>query len=341
MLVVALEDYSRSRGDWIEGSAYILPTIEIETSGELSSWREDIVNEDVGGREFVVREPGSRSPIDPEERASLTGGNWKTGDDNYTYQYDQQILAGDWYCASPRVEAGEDNSLNIIGKCEKRTSAWQKALSPGFAGGVQACYAAFMADEMWPVVADGQGLSTWMYDPTGPSFYVGEDYGTVSMARRRFLVPMLVPAGFRAKALRLSWEGEDRFDVLHPSGILRNVWLLRGKFARKYRDPELIRHEFYDASSPRVGDWELVASIKDEVCGTSAGVDFPIELDSHGPHTLLLTCFIDVSEFDLDGEPKAYGVGYDNMSAIASGVGIAIQCGVFYGQWDPKISLIG
>ena len=341
MLVVALEDYSRSRGDWIEGSAYILPTIEIETSGELSSWRDDIVNEDVGGREFVVREPGSRSPIDPEERASLAGGEWKTDDDNYTYKYDQSILAGDWYCASPRVEAGEDNTLGIIGKCEKWSRTWQKDLSPGFAGGVQACYAAFMADKMWPVASEGQNNWAWVNASTGPAFYVGENCGTVSMARRRFLVPMLVPAGFRAKALRLSWKGEDRFGILHPSGILRNVWLLRGEFARKYRAPELIRHEFFDASSSRVGDWELVASIKDEVGGASAGVDFPIELDSHGPHTLLLTCFIDISEFDLDGEPKAYGVGYDNIAAIDTGVGIAIQCGIFEGQWDPKISLIG
>ena len=346
-LVVSLEDYSRSRGDWIEGSAYILPTIELVTSGELSGWREDSVNVEIGAREFVVHEAGAFPVIDPQERESLAdiftyweSKSWTTKNKAI---HELSILGGEWYCASPRVETGDDNKLNIIPRCEKRVGSWCKDLSPGFAAGVQACYAAFKADEMWPVAKDGYVPSTFggNSDNIGAGFYVGQDSGIVSMGRRRFLVPMVMPAGFRPKVLRLAWTNKEDSDKLNDSRILRNVWLLRGKFSAKYRDPLLVKHEFYDASASRIGDWELVASIKDVVGSTSDGVDFPIELDSHGLHTLLLTTYIDISEFDLHGNPKALGSGYENMAAIISKIGIAVQCGVFESGWDPTISLIG
>ena len=135
----------------------------------------------------------------------------------FSWRYKLSILGSDWYCASPRVETDEDKTLNVIAQCEKHARTWRKELSPGFVAGIQACYAALMADEMWPVASEGVGSSTYTH-PLGAGFYVGEDRGLVSIGRRRFLVPMLVPAGFKPKALRLAWN-KDQGNVYDSSGI--------------------------------------------------------------------------------------------------------------------------
>ena len=336
-LVVALEDYSRSRGDWLEGSAYILPTVEIETDGVLSGWTEGSVNVDVGGREFVVREPGDALVVDQEEFDALKDEiRAHYGYDNYGLETVLAALCSDWYCASPCQVKGDDGSLGV-----GQLGSWNnvgiiKDLSPGFAGGVQACYAAFMADAMYPAKDAPAGNSC--FNLVGASFYVGSEEGVVSIGRRRCFVPVVMPVGFWPKVMRLAWGNEER-DMVQESGIRRNVWLLRGRFSAKYRDPILQRHEFFDASAPRVGDWELLTSFMDEIC-SSGSVDVPVEIDSHGPHTLLLTTYIDMAEFDLDGDPVGLGTGYDSLTGSFTGLGIACHGGLFGGSWNPRISLI-
>ena len=333
-LVVALEDYSRSRGDWLEGSAYILPTVEIETDGELSGWSEGSVNVDVGGREFVVREPGSIAFGSGDLEEAKKGMN-----QNYEESRADMMakLSGEWYSATPYRSAGDDGSVGVSAYSGDR-AAMVKELSPGYAGGVQACYAAFMADAMWPTPLSGG--NTMINQATGAGFCVGWDYGTVSIARRRLLVPVVAPVGFRAKVLRLTWDGEDDGWKQTESGIRRSVWLLRGKWAESYRDQSLKSHKFFDASASHVGDWELLTSFKDVICNPGS-VDVPVEIDSHGPHSLMLTTYIDMTEFDLDGEPVGLGTGYGDISATFGEMGVAIFAGAFHGSWDPKISLIG
>lgn len=43
-VVVALEEYSVVRGDWLEGSAYINPVVEIETDGTVYGWGNEIID---------------------------------------------------------------------------------------------------------------------------------------------------------------------------------------------------------------------------------------------------------------------------------------------------------
>lgn len=61
MVVVALEDYSVVRGNWLEGSSYIDPVIEIVVDGEITGWgdgSDDAVSDAGAAHEFNVARGG-------------------------------------------------------------------------------------------------------------------------------------------------------------------------------------------------------------------------------------------------------------------------------------------
>lgn len=67
MVVVALENYSVVRGNWLEGSSYIDPVIEIAVDGEITGWgdgSDDVVADAGAAHEFNVARGGEYQSVD-------------------------------------------------------------------------------------------------------------------------------------------------------------------------------------------------------------------------------------------------------------------------------------
>jgi hypothetical protein len=92
---------------------------------------------------------------------------------------------------------------------------------------------------------------------------------------------------------------------------------------------------------PKVGNYELVASIDGTVNDTGSEFETDIDLITTGPHTLLLTCFIDITGFDLESQNEQNkGSGLSN-STVRATENFLFADGEFTGGWDPTITLLG
>ena len=338
MLYVGLESYAVARGDWLEGSAYIAPTIEIETSGELSGWSGEGVAS-AGGEFVVCRE--DFAPVICEELSIPPQEGATEAPALPPREMVAAHLAGDYFVAGQ-----DDSGLGIKGAPHER---------------LHAAYRAFFEDRMVrasmgeKIMYEDMSRHWWSGDGTfGASFSAGVSwwkdasgvvYATVEgcIWRKKVLVPFIVPAGLSPRTMVLSWTSSDAFAAETGTPILRNVWIARGKRRVQYADADLQGHELYDCCVSKVGDWELVASLRRNVGDTCDGlaVELPFDLAANTAHTLLLTCYIDIGEFkdfsagvtatDTKGRALGAGAGYSS-----TGDRHALP-----GGWMPRIILKG
>jgi hypothetical protein len=322
MLVVALEDYSRSRGDWLEGSAYILPEVEIETAGAIDSWSESGVNAPGGSREWVIRlETGSFSPAGGERAASVAC-DWASTAVDF-----KAAVEGGGGTVVPFVSTG-----TRVSDLESVTTIAPAAK----AAAINACYAR---------IAAGKGREPYLVREYGDNATVewcaGTDGKTAFVGRKALAVPFVMPDDFRARALRLSWAKETSLAVT-GTPIKRNVWLMRGRAVREYRTDVLPLYELWTAATARVANWELVASLDCATGDTNAGVDFAVDIVGGAVHTILLTCFIDPAAFDFATPGAAMKLGAHWRSSPVWGAETPFASGGYVeGGWSPKVSLIG
>ena len=354
-LVVGLENYNVSRGDWLEGCAYISPVVEIETDGEVTGWNENQVASTAKGTEFVVRKSGDWW------EATDTEPN-KDGFYHIPDKYGRVIvgyLAGDVYAPGWIVEKKADET--DASKIENTTlrpiyadgGRGSKNPVDGFighkktCGGIHECYAAFYADKMLRVYSEGYGQSGSFWNEQGiPGFSVGRDIRSNGssyyyITRKKGLLPFCMPKSFKAKKIRITTEGDQMNRTENDARIKRNVWLAKNNRLDDYSELTLQRHELYTASLPKVGNYELVASIDGTVNDTGSEFEADIDLTTTGPHTLLLTCFIDITEFDLESQNEQNkGSGLFDAS-VREFDNFLIVDGEFTGGWNPTITLLG
>ena len=353
-LVVGVENYNVSRGDWLEGCAYISPVVEIETDGEVTGWNENQVASTAKGTEFVVRKSGDRWEATDE----------REGKDGF-YVFDNEYysktsyLATDMYAPGWIVEkkAAETDTSKIESTTLRPIYAnggrGSKNPVDGFigqkktCGGIQECYAAFYADKMLPVRSEGYGPNGALSEnKLMPGFAVGRDKRNNGssyyyITRKKGLVPFCLPKSFRAKKIRLTLGVENSDTRMGDYRLKRNVWLARNSRKDDYSELTLQRHELYTASLPKVGDYELLASIDDMVLSAGGEFETDIDLSTSGPHTLLLTCFIDITEFDLESQNEQNkGTGYRDATVRELDNFLCMD-GEFIGGWNPTITLLG
>ena len=341
-LVVGLENYNVARGDWLEGSAYISPTVEIATDGEVTGWQEDRVQSAARGAEFVIRSSG-------DEWESTDDWEGKEGFYGIEKCGEFCILAGDAYIPGWTIKRTEGENAKV----ELKPFSTDDTLKDSgtflmgqekTCGGIQECYAALYADRMH---RPSSNIFSSSFSFEGAGFAVGRNVNKTGdhyffIARKKGLVPFSLPKSFKAKMMRLTNDGyEDNNGEENNAKMKRNVWLAKNRRLDKYMDPTLQKHELYTASVPRVGEWELVASINDTVNAKGDVFEFEVDISTSGPHTLLLTCFIDPTEFDLTSqEIQSKGNGFSNIS-ISFNESFLVYGGSFSGGWNPTITLLG
>ena len=266
------------------------------------------------------------------------------------------------------IEPGEDGTEAAIPEREKLavllTSDYFHAYEEGPVpeavidephGRTVAAYRAFFEDRLArSPILPSQWVDDWNGAGSfGASFSAGVEHvvsGNGSVAynegniwRKKVLVPFTVPAGLSPRVMTLSWSSSDAYAAVTGTPILRNVWIARGKLRLEYGDKDLQRHELYDCCAPKVGDWELVASLRRGVGDTCEGLDvqLPFDVVAGVPHTLLLTCYIDIGEFkDFSTDNTGAAV---STRALGAGLGrdVVYKDTAVPGGWMPKIVLKG
>lgn len=343
-LVVALENYSLSRGDWLEGSAFIVPTVEIVTDGELSGWSEDGVISAVSAREFVVHcENDEPARVGYDDYLELTDSDVSTA---------RGYIGADWYFpSSVIVDTGtEESPACKVAGFEEHNKVNESTIA-ALSRNVNSCYAAMFAGRMRPAVPDGYTAAV----PTGAAFTVGASgesssyYNHPSLCsihRRKLLVPFHVPAGFGATKVRMSWTNDRRY--INKSVMRYNLWLCRGRPVESYEVDDLQDYRLWTASTERVGEWELVISKVGEVDPDERKTyseESDLELSGGSRHTFLCTCYIPPESFDLVnntgvvGGRFKFGMGWGLATVMASGSIVALNGAVDQG-WNPGITLL-
>ncbi len=337
MLYVGLENYALSRGDWLEGSAYISPTVEIETSGELSGWSSDGVAS-AGGEIVVCKE--DFTPVISEEFSIPPQDNATEEPALPPREIIAAHLTGDYFVAGI-----DDPGMGSEGSPHERTHEAYRAFYEN-----RMFRASMSEDIMYQVDADltwaekgtfGASFSAGVARFINNSAVLGAQEGCIW--RKKVLVPFVVPAGLSPRAMSLSWTSSDAYAAETGTPILRNVWIARGKRRVKYGDADLQSHELYDCCVSKLGDWELIASLRRTVGDVCNGIDveLPFEIAAKTAHTLLLTCFIDIGEFN----DFSAGVTATNTKGRALGAGLGYEKAIYEhalpGGWMPKIILKG
>lgn len=332
-LYVGLEDYTRSRGDWLEGSAFIAPTVEIVTDGDITGWSEGGVESAGPGSEYVVCTE-NYAPIFDDVITIPAAEGAEAARELPSLEMLVAYLTGDY------IFAGELPQMDnfYLGYAHEYACA---------------AYQSFYKDQLKRAdimnlyktsarVVSVPGLEM------GASFSVGcitrEDAQVMRegcLLRKKVLVPFFLPGAYSAKKMTVSWAASDSLATVTGTPILKNIWIAKGKRCVTYSDSVLQRHELYDCCVRKVGDWELVASLERTVGDTCDGIDIPVDIPAGVPHTILLTCFIDISALDFDTE-----VTYANPHrSLGAGLNEDYVGRYHYqahpGGWMPKIVLKG
>lgn len=322
LLMVGLEDYTVVRGDWMEGSAYISPTVEITTDGAVTGWIEGRTETAAKSVEFMI--------CDEDQGFSSNDIITTDGDitDPWTGGQVGAAIATDWgpfgnkrLCTIALNEDRMDQrNLDYV---QFKTSNGEVAT---FVGGSGAAYAICM---------DKNGL--------------------FALARKKLLVPFAIPDGMKTGRMRVSWSHSNDYATVKGTPTIRNIWIARNAMEISYGEKSLQRHQLYTAELNKVDKWELLRSLECTVGDVCAeGVEFEVDIESGKAHTLLLTCHID--EYELD---KLTGTSGSNASQMTLGDGFndpyvkALIDGAVLtpaeamnsfldglsGGWSPKITL--
>ena len=353
LVVVALEDYSTVRGNWIEGSAYINPQIEITTSGSITGWTD-------GGTADALLSSGSIYL----NSAGMTCGLYDlngflpqrdggTGPD-YLSLTDLDKL--------PQAIAGCDVAvLSKNGACVVRkrgddilygmegyqygdvlysmgSEDVSDATVDSAKAAVRAAYGAFFDDKMVrsPNIIGASFLTYTSTSDGAPGMERGSaaaSFGVafgeansapfVAIYRKKLLVPFTIPRGFSPRIARFSWTGygydggalSDESIGESVASALHNVWLAADtNIAYDYSDQSLQRHELFTAEASKVGAFNLLRSYATSIHETEAKA-FDVALPSlgAGPHVFLLTLFFDQDQLSFLTSSEE---GYDAEKAI-------------------------
>lgn len=346
-LVVALEDYSIARGDWLEGSAFIVPTIEIVTDGELSSWSEDGVISAVSAREFVVLcEYDEPARVGYDDVSDVANGDSSS----------RAYVGADWYFPSKFITdtSSEDTPSCKVSGIEDwiKGASFDDSREADLSRNINCCYAAMFANRLRPAVP--QPASS--YNPFGAAFTVGRGAGyapyfskACSIHRRKLLIPFSTPGDFRSSKVRLTWEYSNGiYDDVRNFVMRYNLWFCRGRAVESYEVSGLQDFRLWTASTEKVGEWELLVS-KNGECGGKNTLSYceevDLQLSGRSRHTFMCTCYIPPESFSLEDASAfengnfALGMGWDNATVRIFGSMINMGGGVSRG-WAPGITLL-
>ena len=361
LVVVALEDYSVVRGNWLEGSSYIDPVIEIVVDGEIVGWDGAGAGDTVDAVEstsILIREVGS---------FNFLQGNSST--------VPCQMYLGADYCiasqnGSPAYVAKRDAEGNIveweIGVAHNGGDLNMK--SDGNVGdgrmGVMSCYSQFREDRMTRCdMQTNCQVTTLSQSPVGAGWSWGPGVhcireatgefrfaGPAVLARKKLLSSFTLPLDFVARKLKLEWTvvKADSF-MEFPVKMRHNLWICPNAEKLDYGQSSLQRHELYTAELDEVAGWKKLTSFEEYIYASEKATvervsDLPFSIGP-GPHTLLFTVYLDVNVLPEGIDPaRGYaapvGMGWSNPQVRAD-ENFLIHGGTFEGGWDPAVTLIG
>ena len=301
-VVVGLENYAISRGDWLEGSAFISPTVEIETDGEITGWNGGGVNDGESKSWLICKEDGGATFSDEVEFDS-------GAEESDRHEAFIALMATDTFVVGDVLAGGSLGVHFVDFYADKSVRAIDSDL-----------YFAMMGASEKP----------------GAGFRICTKKGTEhSISRRKLLLPFVLPDRYNVRKMRVSWTHSDDYAQDSTTPIRRNIWIARGKLNDVYAAPVLQRHELWTAETDRVGDYELLQSLNCTVGDVNDGVEFDVSIGSGMAHTILLTCFIDFGDIPA-GDPVMLGSG---VTDVIPGVGLLSSPG-FSGGWYPRIELV-
>ena len=300
---VILENYSYSRGEYVEGSACIQPNVEIGMAATVGEWTTSGVNlcyEDLSHEYNVCRDG-----ILPEVTGEVSGVQ------TITLQ-----RSGD----------------PIDGTLHTSVSDAQSCI------GLRAIYAAIYERRL---VAVPKSVALASNAREGAGFVVrgdqesvgGTNVKTWQLTTTALLVPFAVPVEFRADKVRLDWAN---WNGGATSGGRFNVWLKRGSFVTDYPADVLKNPVLYDASMKNVEGYELLGTIDATQSQKTATFTLDNPLGGYVA-TILLTAFISLDKMNPasgmtfpQGVATSVDVNPSGSSMSGKGTG-----------WKPDITLLG
>ena len=282
MLVVALENYSRARGDWIEGAAYIRNSVEIELAEAVAGWDaydlHDCRNESIPP--FHVLDGAL-------PRATAT----------YAAAF-----------AATRLANGDLTSYDDGDEAVRAAAAANAVTAAGSVAGLHAVYGDLVDGRLAAVPAralpkgarPGFGFSAWR----GPvSVRVGEQgraggekAQAWQVATSALVVPLFSP-GARYTSVSLAWAPVQ-------TAARGRAWILRGQRLEELKDDLLAAPDFYTAAHASHAGFDLMGEFALSA-GTAA---FSLDMPLPSVATLLLTAYLAPDAIDLDG-PFPQGLG--------------------------------
>lgn len=357
-VVVGLENYSTTRGDWLEGSAFIDPIVEIVTDGEITGWNEGVVEDATESRSIVVREAGSFGLLHGSEQ-----------------DVPCQLSLGSDYCIAsqsggPAHVAQRDSEGNITGwntGTDFSSGNLDMSENSRFNNGrmgISTCYAQFREDKMTRCPLGFNILKTTLSPVIGASWCCGPgiDYryyssdptriffGPSVIARKKLLSVFSLPLDFKARKIKLEWRVEKGGNIwCSIMKMKHNLWIHPGVSTMDYGLASLQRHELYTGELDKVSEWHKLVSVDEYIYSAEATTvthifDLPFQIGA-GPHTLLFTVYADQDarpeDFaQADGDVFPVGTGWVNPT-VRSAENILIFGGAIEGGWDPTVILIG
>ncbi|MBE6396663.1 MAG: hypothetical protein E7046_06645 [Lentisphaerae bacterium] len=322
LLMVGLEDYTVVRGDWMEGSAYISPTVEITTDGEVTGWIEGRTETAAKSVEFMI--------CDEDQGFSSNDIITRDGDLPEGITADQlgANVATDWSEFSYK-------RLDMIAFSENRMK---------------------QNKDVTIAQVNHQGEILSKVGGSGAAYTVGKDEeGVFILARKKLLVPFVIPDGMKTGRMKVSWTHSNDYAAVKGTPTIRNIWIARNAMEISYGEKSLQKYQLYTATLNKVDKWELLKSLECTVGDVCAeGVELEVDIESGKAHTLLLTCHID--EYELvkiagssganasqimlgDGWNDPYAMYLQQAVQITAPQALLWKGMVLSGGWSPKITL--
>ena len=290
-VVVALEDYSVVRGDWLEGSAFIDPVVEIETDGIIDGWGNEIIETQlnitsVAKKSLTICDLGINSPTttmparySPREAADVAictldgipckiepelgltpGGVHET---NASFQIP---AAGGNRVNSSLIQADREAEV-LNGMLGLRQTFSIKQLEEAYSASDSASKIiknafAFPWDEKYHTPGVGVTLqcSSTMVDTVTDKNSYGEykirDLNWCVLSRRRWLQPFFMPENTSTQEFEIIWSS---IPAANKGSMLYNVWIAPGIHG-DYGPDAIGDISLYDNRIVHNGKWMRVAS---------------------------------------------------------------------------------
>lgn len=296
---VGLENYARSRSEWIEGASYIRNAVEITTSSAISGWTEGALIDCIGGiSEFPVISSG----VVPRLMSSVTGA--------FSVM---RRLNGDAIAFEDATPASIADDPSAIG--------------------LHALYADLLLGRVEPMPPEllaaeaarpGVGFVVRRGDVNIPSDALGSSVSTPTwrMAASVLAVPFVLPLP-TFNAIRLEWDAPT-----YAAAPLR-VWLAKGQFIETPDAAALAAAALFTAAAQTSGQFALLG----EADAGAEEAEFAVGAAEGGPMvaTLLVSAFMPMHRIDLssDGPHGTSSFDINPVAGTASGFDTLLVPDVF------------